>query len=120
MKFSTTIKKKYWLMKMLDLKAKGHFWEYKQDSSHWNIRLNKLKVPCPGVFLVGGRHDGVCRVTVVDIQKFMTEHIPVKYAREMPTEQCWGLKCVAVDPGEDGEPWSMSVDEDEPVDEEEK
>lgn len=92
MKFSTTIKKKYWDMKMEDLEEKGHFYEYKVKSPYWETRINRLKVPCDGVFLVGSEPH---RVRIVEITEAKTAHIPERYADGLiNTEYCYILKCI--------------------------
>ena len=40
---------------MEDHEEFGYFWEYKEPSLHWKKRLNGLKPPCDGVFLVGSK-----------------------------------------------------------------
>jgi len=95
--FSTTIKKKYWLMKMEDQKAKGYFWEYKQTTQFWERRLgpmcnlNRMWFPIDGVFLVGRVPH---RVKVFTVNRTKREYIPERYAAEMPTVDCYALQCV--------------------------
>ena len=90
-KFTTTIKKKYWNMKMEDEKRLGYFWEYKQQSEFWMKRISNLAPPCEGVFLVGSE---LHRVIVTEIREFRTDHIRQDYEGPVKTPVCYGLKCV--------------------------
>lgn len=92
MAFSTTIKKDIWFQKLRDQADRGHFWEYKDFKPHWK-RLEKLEVPCKGVFLVGGIKKPQI-VEVLERQVFKREHIPEQYGNVVTTEYVHGLKCV--------------------------
>lgn len=87
MKFSTTIKRKYWLEKMEMVKLFGYFIEYKDTSPFWNKRISKLDLPCEGVFLVGRR---VYRTRVENVgQVYRCEISPIPTV--LTTEKVWAL-----------------------------
>lgn len=89
-KFSTTIKEKYWKMKMKDLKKHGFFWEFKKDSKHWRSRLDK-GIITKGVFLIGNKPKNVI---ILEIQKIKTYAIPKRYSHGLiKTKECYAIKC---------------------------
>ena len=96
MKISTTIKKKYFDMKMVDLETNGYFYEYKSESPFWLKRLGKIMNKCQGnpihdteiVFLVGKTPH---RFKVTEI--FHTTIIPQQYAEVITTEDIYVIKC---------------------------
>ena len=97
MAFSTTIKRKFWDMKMQDAKdsADGWFIEYKEDTPFWNKRLkawpNEVNGPyLRGVFLVGRE---VHRVEIVIISKMGAENVPERYREAIRTPTVWMLWC---------------------------
>lgn len=96
MKISTTIKKKYFDMKMEDLERDNYFYEYKSESPFWLKRLGKIINKYQGnpiqdteiVFLVG---KNPYRFKVTEI--FHTTVIPLKYAEAITTENIYVMKC---------------------------
>ena len=92
MKFSTTIKRKYWKEKLESVKRKGYFYEYKADTPFWHKRISKLKdnLPAEGVFLVGSE---VKRVIITEVLRAHVYHIPEKYKDMFNTKYVWVLKC---------------------------
>lgn len=98
MAFSTTIKKKYWNMKMNDFDESGYFYEYKEDSDFWEKRMRTLRIELrkkgevDGVFLVG---NVVYRVKITEVESCWTRHIPEKYNNGLiTTPSCHYLKCI--------------------------
>jgi len=98
MKFSTTIKRKYWKEKLESVKRKGYFYEYKADTPFWHKRLSKLRdnLPAEGVFLVGSE---VKRVVITEILRGHIHQIPEKYESMFNTDCVWRLKCRLVEGG---------------------
>ena len=98
MKFSTTIKRKYWEEKLDSVKQKGYFYEYKADTPFWHKRLSKLQdnLPAEGVFLIGSE---VKRVVITEILRSLACYIPEKYESMFNTEYVWILKCWLVGGG---------------------
>ena len=92
-KFSTTIKRKYWEEKLKSIKEKGYFYEYKADIPFWHKRLSKLKdnLPAEGIFLVGSE---VKRVVITEILRSLVYQIPEKYKDMFNTDYVWVLKCI--------------------------
>jgi hypothetical protein len=88
--FTTTIKRKWWDMKMGDSRESGVFVEYKEDRPFWNTRIGNLRAPCEGVFLVGRE---VHRVRVVAIYAIRREDVPEVYREAMTTPFGWALRC---------------------------
>jgi len=82
MAFSTTIKRKYWDMKMEDEALHGYFIEYKRDTWFWRKRLfplchiQKEMFPFRGVFLVGSTPH---RVRVYDVKAISCGCVPDRY-----------------------------------------
>lgn len=96
-KFSTTIKRDIWAMKMEDEEETGHFYEYKSDIGHWKKRLESILeagLPVMGSFLVGGSKKAEKRI-VTEIEMSHSRMIKEKYAKTglIKTEFCWILKC---------------------------
>lgn len=91
---TTTIKKKYFDMKMEDLEDSGYFFEFKKQSPFWNTRLKKL-IPFKGqnelVLLVGKIP---YRFKVVDIFKAHKDFIPEKYQSAINTEYAYVIKYI--------------------------
>lgn len=99
-KFSTTIKRDIWAMKMEDLEEKGHFYEYKSDIGHWKKRLENLisaGLPVRGSFLVGGSKEAE-KVIVTEVEMDHKHRIEEKYAKTglIKTPFCWIIKCEPV------------------------
>ena len=96
MKFSTTIKRKYWEEKLESVKQRGYFYEYKADTPFWHKRLSKLRenLPAEGVFLVGSE---VKRVVITEILRVHVRQIPEKYKSMFNTDYVWRLKCRLVE-----------------------
>jgi len=92
MKFSTTIRKKYWKEKLESVKERGYFYEYKADTPFWHKRLSKLQdnLPVEGVFLIGSE---VKRVVITEILRSPICNIPKKYEDLFDTDYVWILKC---------------------------
>jgi len=92
MKFSTTIKRKYWEEKLESVKTNGYFYEYKADSPFWHKRISKLKdcLPVEGVFLIGCE---VRRVMITEILRLPFNDVPEKYKSLFDTDYVWILKC---------------------------
>ena len=92
MKFSTTIKRRYWEEKLESIKEKRYFYEYKADTPFWHKRISKLKdnLPAEGVFLVGSE---VKRVVITEILRGLVYQIPEKYKDMFNTDYVWVLKC---------------------------
>ena len=107
MKFSTTITKKYWEMKMEDIAKKrergvspAYFFEYKEFKPFWSGRFYRMIAqgfPIYGVFLLGSKPH---RVRVLEIYEVKTQYIPEKYADAIKTDKCWVVKCVLKEEGE--------------------
>ena len=101
MAISTTITKKFFDMKMEDIKEMGFFIEYKEDKPFWKKRIDNLlkeyDLRCYGflgkqpeiVFLVGNKP---YRFRVVHL--FYTKELPEKYASAITTEFAYAIKCV--------------------------
>jgi hypothetical protein len=97
MKFSTTIKRKYWGMKMADARANGGlFDEYKDATPFWNKRLTPIVRECacckpvPAVFLVGRV---VHRATIVRVSSIPRSYVPEKYQGAVTTDMVYELMC---------------------------
>ena len=92
MKFSTTIKRKYWEEKLESVEKNGYFHEYKADTPFWHKRLSRLKscLPAEGVFLIGSE---VKRVVITEILRSPINDIPEKYESLFDTDYVWILKC---------------------------
>ena len=97
MKISTTIKKKYFEMKLEDLKRDDHFFEYKEEKEFWSKRISKISVDDTGkplerteiVFLVGKNPYWF------EIEQIVyTTVIPEKYADAVKTEYVYAIKCI--------------------------
>jgi len=94
--FTTTIKARFWNMKMQDLKNSltQTFVEYKEDKEFWNKRLKKLiklnNYPIPAVFLEGNKPH---YVWVHRIVKVRTSEISSRYRDFIETEMCWAITC---------------------------
>lgn len=101
-KFTTTIKRVFWMMKKEDYKKDGYFNEYKDTIPYWNVRLEKMLqqqqhsikkheyTTTEGTFLVGSE---VNYVHVIRIRKVLKESIPEKYRGFMKTEIVWEIRC---------------------------
>ncbi len=96
MAISTTITKKFFDLKIVDLAETGHFWEFKEFKKFWIKQLDYLvfvheKLPVKMVFLVGNKpHTFI--VTKVWIVKRID--VPEKYNSVISTEKAYALKCV--------------------------
>lgn len=94
--FSTTIKAKFWKMKIEDINSSSThtFIEYKEDKEFWNKRLENLikldKYPFPAVFLVGSDPQ---YLWIHKIEKVQTSKISTRYRKFIKTEQCWEITC---------------------------
>lgn len=93
-RFTTTIKRKHWRRKLKDAQGNGYFWEYKNKIDHWDKRINGLKPPCDGVFLVGKEEH---RVRIIEIKEFKLNEIPLYCLLEIDTDPCYGLKCEMIE-----------------------
>lgn len=93
-KFTTTIKRKHWQLKLKDVEINGFFWEYKNKIDHWDKRINGLEPPCDGVFLVGKEEH---RVRIVEVKEFRLSEVPWYCLEEIHTEISYGLKCELVE-----------------------
>ncbi len=94
MAFTTTIKRKYFDMKMADLQKQDYFWEFKGEGKFWTKRLINLRVPCDAVFLVGSKP---YRFKAVEVKLFNVAELPEPYGmfiREMGFIRCFGIRCV--------------------------
>ncbi len=94
MKISTTITKKFFGMKMDDMKEAGYFLEFKERKTFWNKRLDFWFDPHEEVeivFLVGNKPH---RFKVVDIWNVSRDFISKKYQDAISTEFAWVIKCV--------------------------
>lgn len=94
MAFTTTITRENWEKKVAHAEEKGYFYEYKEQSKHWDQRIPNLKLPCPGVFLVGTE---IHNVIVLGVEESKTKHIPESCARYVKTDDCYILKCELVE-----------------------
>ncbi len=93
---STTITKKYFDMKMEDLKESGYFIEFKECKPFWDKRLNMFDSNIDGlnekiVFLVGSQAH---RFKVISIWQVHHDFIPSRYAAAIHTEFAYAIKCV--------------------------
>ncbi len=104
MKFTTTIKRKYWEMKQEDADEYGHFVEYKSMSEYWNKRLSKIKkkfdrdiedfdvtYPVDAVFLVG---NVVHRRLVCSVRIVSKSEVPEKYRSAITTDRVWRIDVI--------------------------
>lgn len=101
MKISTTITKKFFEMKMADLKEVGFFIEYKEDKPFWKKRLDNILKKIDRrvwgimgelpeiIFLVGNKP---YRFNVSHI--FYEKNIPEKYKDAIKTKGAFALKCI--------------------------
>ncbi len=94
MKISTTITKKFFKMKIKDLKESGFFFEYKEDKPFWKKRLDKDFTDCDMVFLVGKEPH---RFKVEDVMHVHHDLVPFKYASAVRSEFVYAIKCVPVE-----------------------
>jgi len=100
---STTITKRFFEMKLADLKESGFFFEYKEDKPFWKKRIDTLlkeyDLRVYGflgrqteiVFLVGSVPH---RFKIDNI--FYTDIVPEKYADAISTEYVYAIKCIAI------------------------
>ena len=93
-KFTTTIRRNHWQRKLKEVERYGYFWEYKNRIDHWDKRIDGLKPPCDGVFLVGKEEH---RVRVLEIREFMFSEIPWYCLVEIHTGICYGLRCELIE-----------------------
>ena len=90
--FASTIKQKYWDMKIDDVMENGYFWEYKNDIEFWRKRLNDLVTPCDGVLLVGSNPN---RIGVIKVKRCFSKNIEKKYSDGVITTTfCYAIKCI--------------------------
>lgn len=90
--FASTIKQKYWDMKIDDVMEIGYFWEYKNDFEFWRKRLNDLVTPCDGVLLVGSKPN---RIGVIQVKRCISKNIEKKYSDGVITTTfCYAIKCI--------------------------
>ena len=96
MSISTTITKKFFDLKLVDLAETGHFWEFKEFKKFWIKQLDTLVfnagiLPVRIVFLVGNKPHPYMVSRVWIIQR---EIIPYRYCSAISTESVYALKCV--------------------------
>jgi hypothetical protein len=89
-KFTTTIKQKYFDMKIDDLKVLGYFDEYKNATPFWKIRFAHLSPPTDAIFLVGSE---VHRFTLIEKKVISRSEVPEKYKSMMTTEDVLVFRC---------------------------
>lgn len=96
---STTIKESFFKMKMYDLKIHGHFWEFKNTSTHWTrLQGESNFLPTEIVFLVGNRpHRFLC----VKIERWAKWQMPDEYKDAVNTPIVWALECVPLHEGDE-------------------
>jgi hypothetical protein len=90
MPFTTTITRENWEKKVKHFELFKYFFEYKEMSKHWNDRIPDLKLPCPGVFLVGRE---IHRVEVLARLTVETQLLSKDDKRYIRTDNCYALKC---------------------------
>lgn len=88
--FSTTIKRKYFDMKMQDHDVGGYFVEYKEDNKFWGKRLAGLKIPCRGTFLIGREW---ASFWITEIKKIPISKVPPRYRELLGTIEVYAIKC---------------------------
>lgn len=97
MAISTTITKKFFDMKMQDLKANGYFIEFKENKPFWKKRLgeygfsNHDNMNVKIVFLVGNKPH---RFKAISIWEVHRDFIPKRYQSAIQTEHAYAIKCV--------------------------
>ncbi len=89
-KFTTTIKQKYFDLKMDDLKVFGYFEEYKDATPFWKTRFAHLSPPTDAIFLVGSE---VHRFTLIEKKVISRSEVPEKYKSMMTTEDVLVFRC---------------------------
>jgi hypothetical protein len=89
-KFTTTIKQKYFDLKMDDLKVFGYFEEYKNATPFWKTRFAHLSPPTDAIFLVGSK---VHRFTLIEKKVITRCEVPEKYFSIMTTEDVLVFRC---------------------------
>ena len=95
---STTIKKKYFEMKMEDLENYGCLFEYKDTTTYWNSRLCNQETPTQIVFLVGNvPHRFLC----TKISEIYRSKVPEKYRGAINTSMVWVLWCMRLHEGDE-------------------
>ena len=104
MKISTTITKRFFDLKMEDLKESDYFLEYKEPKPFWTKRLtpiidhflNKNRIKTDQnieiVFLVGSVPH---RFIVVDVWNVHRDFIPERYQSAILTDFAYAIKCVS-------------------------
>lgn len=97
MKISTTITKKFFEMKIEDLKYSGYFLEYKERKTFWNKRLDFWFDPHAEVEIVFLAGSKPYRFKVIDIWVVHFDFIPKKYQSAITTEYAYVIKCAALD-----------------------
>lgn len=107
MAISTTISKKFFDMKMEDLKESGCFIEYKEVKPFWKKRFDNLlkryDLRCYGyngckpeiVFLVGNKPH---RFRNIDLKCIKASDVPKRYANAIKTEFAYALQCIKLIP----------------------
>ena len=93
MSFTTTITKRYFEMKLVDLKNLGFFEEYKNYTRFWETRYCNLNysLPCNAVFLVGSK---VHRFTLIEKKIINKCEVPEKYYDVISTDKVFVFRCV--------------------------
>lgn len=89
-KFTTTIKQKYFELKMDDLKVSGYFDEYKDATPFWKTRFIHLFPPTDAIFLVGSK---VHRFTLIEKKVISRYEVPEKYVSMTTTEEILVFRC---------------------------
>ncbi len=89
-KFTTTIKQKYFDLKMDDLKVFGYFEEYKDATAFWKTRFAHLSPPTDAIFLVGSK---VHRFILIDKKVISRYEVPEKYKSMMKNEEILVFRC---------------------------
>lgn len=91
-KFTTTIKQKYFDLKMDDLKVSGYFDEYKDATHFWKTRFAHLSPPTEAIFLMGSK---VHRFTLIEKKTIPGCEVPEKYISMMITKDVLVFRCCA-------------------------
>jgi len=95
-KISTTITKKFFEMKMEDLKKSGHFIEFKECKPFWDKRLagyasNHDDLDVEIVFLVGSVPH---RFKAISIWQVHRDFVYRRYEEAIKTEFAYAIKCI--------------------------
>ncbi len=98
MKISTTITKRFFEMKMDDMRESGYFFEFEELKPFWNKRLNIHKcnrdvLNIEIVFLVGSKP---FRFVAKSIWEVHRDFIPEKYRCKIKTEHAYAIKCFPI------------------------